>query len=85
MKYIWQHISAILAQYDGGLPLAYYLKSYFKQYPILGSRDRKLISSMAYSWYRCSKGFGLWPADYTLEDKIGMCLLQCGAALPSFL
>ena len=56
MRYIGQHIKAIIEQYRGDVPLAHYLKSYFKQYPILGSRDRKILSAMAYSWYRCAKG-----------------------------
>ena len=56
MRYIGQHIKAILEQYHGDIPLAHYLKNYFRQYPILGSRDRKILSAMAYCWYRCSKG-----------------------------
>ena len=56
MRYIGQHIKAIIEQYRGDLPLAHFLKNYFKQYPILGSRDRKLLSALAYTWYRCAKG-----------------------------
>jgi len=56
MRYIGQHIKAIIDQYRGEAPLAHYLKNYFRQHPILGSRDRKILSAMAYSWYRCSKG-----------------------------
>lgn len=85
MKFIWQHINRILDHYDGSLPLAYYLKNYFKEYPILGSRDRRVISSMAYSWYRCSKGFGDWPAELTMADRIGFCMIQCGAVVPEFM
>ena len=56
MRYIGQHISTILSSYDGKVPLAHFLKSYFKQYPILGSRDRRILSALAYAWYRCAKG-----------------------------
>ena len=56
MRYIWQHIQAIIEAYKGDLPLAHFLKNYYKQHPILGSRDRKLLSAMGYSWYRCSRG-----------------------------
>ena len=56
MRYIGQHIKTILEQYHGEVPLAHYLKNYFRQYPILGSRDRKILSAMAYCWYRCNKG-----------------------------
>jgi 16S rRNA (cytosine967-C5)-methyltransferase len=85
MKFIWQHISAILDQYDGSVPLAYYLKNYFKQRPILGSRDRRVISAMVYSWYRCSKGFGDWPEHFALQDRVGLCMALCGATIPEFL
>jgi 16S rRNA (cytosine967-C5)-methyltransferase len=58
MLYIKEHIRTILKSYQGEVPLALFLKDYFRKYPKLGSRDRKLLSQMAYSWYRCSKGFG---------------------------
>jgi len=56
MRYIRQHIQAIIENYKGDLPLAHFLKNYFKQYPILGSRDRKILSALSYNWYRCSHG-----------------------------
>lgn len=56
MRYIGQHIKTIIEQYKGDIPLAHYLKNYFRQHPILGSRDRKILNAMAYSWYRCNKG-----------------------------
>src|SRR5579872_5663412 len=56
MHYIRQHISAIIATYDGSLPLAHFLKNYFQQYPKLGSRDRRILTTLAYSWYRVAKG-----------------------------
>lgn len=56
MRYIGQHISAIIEQYDGTLPLAHYLKGYFKQHPILGSRDRRMLTGLAYAYYRGAKG-----------------------------
>jgi 16S rRNA (cytosine967-C5)-methyltransferase len=58
MRYILQHIRTIIETYDGRLPLAHFLKNYFRQHPILGSRDRKILSSMAYYYYRGSKGIG---------------------------
>lgn len=52
MNFIWQHIEKIIGSYDGSLPLPHFLKDYYKQFPILGSRDRRLLSEMAYCWYR---------------------------------
>jgi len=56
MRYIAQHIKTIIETYTGDIPLAHFLKNYFRQYPILGSRDRKLVSALAYSWHRINKG-----------------------------
>src|ERR1700761_5020070 len=79
MRYIGQHIKAIIEQYRGDVPLAHYLKNYFKQYPILGSRDRKMLSAMAYSWYRCARGirFGdIQPEK--IEEQVSACMKICG-------
>jgi 16S rRNA (cytosine967-C5)-methyltransferase len=78
MRYIWLHIKTILDTYDGATPLTHFLKTYFRQYPKLGSRDRKLLSNMAYSWYRCSKGID----EDDFETKIKKCLLICDHELP---
>jgi len=74
MRYIWQHIEALL-QYNGSLPLTHYLKNYFRQHPKLGSRDRKLLSAMVYSYYRCRKALDL--PDSNLEEIIRTALLLC--------
>lgn len=74
MRYIWQHIEALL-QYDGGVPLTHYLKNYFRQHPKLGSRDRKLLSAMVYSYYRCRKALEM--PDSKLEEIIRTALFLC--------
>lgn len=76
MRYIWQHIATIIETYNGGIPLTHFLKNYFRQYPKLGSRDRKILSEMAYSWYRCSKGLD---EELSFDDKIKACLKLTGA------
>lgn len=75
MQYIWEHIRTILDTYKGGAPLSYFLKNYFKQFPILGSRDRKILSEMAYNWYRCEKGM---PPEMPFEEKVIAALYLCG-------
>jgi 16S rRNA (cytosine967-C5)-methyltransferase len=69
--YIRQHIERIVNQYDGGMPLAHYLKNYFRSYPKLGSRDRRMLSEMAYTWYRFSKGFD---KSLGFQQKLDACL-----------
>lgn len=76
MRYIWQHIQAITDTYDGSLPLAHFLKNYFRRYPKLGSRDRKILSDMSYSFYRCNKAI---PIDADgFEQRMAVALLLCG-------
>ncbi len=75
MRYLLQHIRTITDSYDGSLPLSHYLKNHFRQYPILGSRDRKQLSAMAYSWYRCSNGI-LSAASF--EERLAYALHICG-------
>src|SRR4051812_46809100 len=61
------------------MPLAYFLKGYFKSFPKLGSRDRRMLSEMAYSWYRCSKGFD---NELSFEQKLDACLYICETTTP---
>ncbi len=81
MRYIWQHIQIIVETYNGSLPLSHFLKDYFKQYPKLGSRDRRVLSEMAYCWYRCAKGIQVTESTETessFEEKMRSCLQLCG-------
>ncbi len=52
MFYIRQHILDIIGQYQLQLPLHHYLRTYFKNHPKLGSRDRKAIADAVYAFYR---------------------------------
>ena len=74
MRYIHNHIKKIIETYEGEIPLNLYLKNYFKKHPILGSRDRKMLSEMAFAWYRCSKAFA---ASLSFEKKLEACLFLC--------
>ncbi len=71
MQYIWQHIRTIIGDYNGALPLSHFLKQYLARHPKLGSRDRKILSEMAYAWYRFSKGL---PDEMPFEEKLRACL-----------
>jgi 16S rRNA (cytosine967-C5)-methyltransferase len=73
MRYIHQHIGIILQMYKGDMPLANFLKFYFKKHPVLGSRDRKMLSEMAYCYYRCAKG--LLPKGLSNAEKTDASLL----------
>jgi 16S rRNA (cytosine967-C5)-methyltransferase len=77
LRYIWQHINTIIDSYNGSIPLTHFLKNYFKLHPKLGSRDRKILSEMAYCWYRCSKGLSL---SLSFEERMSLCLKLCNAS-----
>lgn len=49
--------SMLVEQYAGSPPLHYYLKGYFSMHRNLGSRDRKNITQLVYSFYRMGHAF----------------------------
>ncbi len=76
MRYLWQHLGQILAQYDGSLPLHHYLKAYFRQHPKLGSRDRRGLSDAVYAWYRAGKALSAQDAP---EEQLRLAAMHlCG-------
>lgn len=74
MRYIQQHAQSVINVYDGRLPLAHFLKNYLKKHPKLGSRDRKMIGGIVYSWYRCAHGFD---TSLNFDDSIQFALFLC--------
>lgn len=52
MQVLFNHIESIVTAYKGLPPLSLFLKSYFKQYPKLGSRDRRALSEAVFIYYR---------------------------------
>jgi len=48
----------ILKGYQGGAPFHFALKGFFKQHHRYGSRDRKLISSLCYAFFRGAHALG---------------------------
>ncbi|MCB0696999.1 MAG: hypothetical protein KDC07_06525 [Chitinophagaceae bacterium] len=74
MNFIWQHIERIIGNYDGSLPLPHFLKNYYKQYPILGSRDRRMLSEMAYCWYRAERWLD---ATLPIKEKVEAAMRIC--------
>lgn len=56
----------IISTYDGKEPFASWIKSFFAAHKKYGSKDRKHISQLCYSFFRLGNAFELHP----LEDKI---------------
>ncbi len=62
----FNHVLKIIAAFDFKIPLHHFLKNYFRLNKQLGSRDRRLISSLIYNYYRLGKAF----EEISIEEKI---------------
>jgi 16S rRNA (cytosine967-C5)-methyltransferase len=79
MKYAAQYVrsaASIIAQYDGEIPLASFLKQYFKANTKFGSKDRRYISQLCYTYYRTGHAIS---AEST-EEKIKAAVFLCEPA-----
>jgi 16S rRNA (cytosine967-C5)-methyltransferase len=65
MQVLIRHFEAFLKSYTGDVPVHHAIKQYFRQHPILGSRDRKCITALAYSYFRTHR---LLPENIQPED-----------------
>ncbi len=63
----------ILLAYTGGEPLATYLKKHFGANKKFGSKDRKQIAHLCYSFFRLGKAF----ASVAVEEKILIAVFLC--------
>ena len=55
--------SAIIQFYDGSIPFASWLKTYFKQHKKFGSTDRKIIADLCFCFFRLGKAFENEPVE----------------------
>lgn len=56
----------IIGSYKGKEPLVHFLKNFFSREKKFGSKDRKQITNLCYSYYRLGKAF----TDLSLEQQI---------------
>ncbi len=61
------YVNSLLANYHGNEPFHLYLKKYFSINKKHGSRDRKIISSLCYDFFRL--GFGV-SEEITVNEKL---------------
>jgi 16S rRNA (cytosine967-C5)-methyltransferase len=66
-------VKEIIRSYDGSIPLAVWLKQFFKADKKFGSRDRKEISHACYCFYRLGNAF----KDLNEEERILVALFLC--------
>lgn len=65
--------AAIIAGYTGSEPFSAHLRSYFAQHKKHGSRDRKAITRLCYSYFRTGRAF----SSFSLEKRIILGLFLC--------
>lgn len=80
MQIYYRHTQEIIDDYNGTFPLHLSIGKFYKAHPRLGSRDRKVISEMVYSWYRVVKAMD---ARLPFQEKIQAALLLCSVSLPA--
>jgi 16S rRNA (cytosine967-C5)-methyltransferase len=59
-------VKEIISAYDGMIPFAAWLKSFFAAHKKYGSKDRKHITHLCYSYFRLGKSFDQQP----FEEKV---------------
>jgi 16S rRNA (cytosine967-C5)-methyltransferase len=73
IKYALQYLQSattILQQYDGSMPLQHFLKSFFSADKKFGSKDRRNISHLCYSYFR----LGHAGKHLAVKDRIAIVL-----------
>ncbi len=68
--------ATILKAYQGSEPFHYYVKKYFAAHKQFGSRDRKYITQICYSFFRLGKAL----PHLDLEEKLLVSLFLCTGA-----
>jgi 16S rRNA (cytosine967-C5)-methyltransferase len=76
MKYALQYLKSaitIIRKYDGSIPLAAFLKQYFAADRKYGSKDRKNISQLCYTYYRLGHAL----RELAEEERLKVALFLC--------
>jgi len=85
MQYLWTHIRTLADSYNGAVPFSHFIRNYTRQHPKLGSRDRKILTTVLYSWFRCSSGIIVPPGlAHSFEVRVLACLRSCGVCGPAY-
>jgi 16S rRNA (cytosine967-C5)-methyltransferase len=79
-----RHATAIIDAYKGEMPLHAWLKSFFRDNKQMGSRDRKLLSSLVYGYYRLGHAIRSMPTDERIITALFLCGVQPGDFLQYF-
>jgi 16S rRNA (cytosine967-C5)-methyltransferase len=79
-----RHATAIIDTYKGEMPLHTWLKSFFRDNKQMGSRDRKLLSTLVYGYYRLGHAVKTLPTAERILAGLFLCNDQPGDFLQHF-
>jgi 16S rRNA (cytosine967-C5)-methyltransferase len=68
-----RHATSIIAAYQGDQPLHTWLKSFFRDNKQMGSKDRRLLSSMVYGFYRLGHAVKNMPVEERILTGLFLC------------
>lgn len=83
MQWIQQHAAlakSLIMPYNGDMPLQYYLKKYFSEHRKHGSRDRKFITHLCYSYFR----LGHSCLQLSFEERLAIALFLTSSHIEPF-
>ncbi len=72
----WSHLNTakkLIEDYEGDIPFHHFIKQHFRENSKYGSRDRKQISALCYSYFRVGRAIAALP----LEERIRMSWFLC--------
>ncbi len=79
-----RHATGIIEAYHGDQPLHIWLKDFFRANKQMGSRDRKELSALVYSFYRLGHAIRQLPADKRLLAALFICIDKSNELLQHF-
>lgn len=69
---------SLLSQYKGTQPLVHYLKAYFAMHKKHGSRDRKIIAHLCYTYFRLGHALNDLPVEERMKVALFLCSEEAG-------
>lgn len=75
--------ASVIEEYDGSVPLAAFLKTFFARSAKYGSRDRKSVSHLVYCFYRCGHALESLPVEEKLLAAQWLCASDTNPLLES--
>lgn len=80
-----RHATRVIETYHGDLPLHIWLKDFFRANKQMGSRDRKTLSDLVYSFYRLGHSLKKTPIPDRLLAALFICIDKSNDLLEHFL